>query len=441
MEILLTGDTLSATAALEAGSSAASCPTGRRWPRRAGSPSRIARNGPLAVQAIKRSVMETEGLPEDEALKIELEIGLSVFGSEDAKRGAARLRREARARLQGPLSLLVDVERLDDWLGDRLPGAGARLHARRMSEGASNEIFLITRGPYQWVLRRPPAGHHDPDFANWIVGREAQVCAALDGTSVPHPTVVAACDDREVIGASFYLMEVIDGFTPKAPLPEPYASDPAARHALGIELIDALADLANVDWRAQGLGGFGKPDGFLERQVGRWLGQLAGYQDRAIPGLEQVASWLEANRPAMQRAALMHGDYQLINTMFRHGAPARMAAIIDWEQSTIGDPLLDLGWLLFAWSNSDASGATTGYFSPRAGLPSKEEMIARYAEATGLETGPLPYYEVLARFKLACVLEGSYQRFLNGRSDNPAHEQMGPIVLTLIAEAREEIAG
>jgi aminoglycoside phosphotransferase (APT) family kinase protein len=337
-------------------------------------------------------------------------------------------------------SRLVDPARLDDWLGDRVPGRGSPLQARRMSEGASNEIFLVRRGDHEWILRRPPEGHHDPDHANWIVTREARVCAALDGTPVPHPAVVAVCSDADVIGACFYLMEVVDGFTPRTPLPEPFVSDPQLRREMGLALIDALAALANVDWRAQGLEGFGKPEGFLERQVTRWLGQLAGYQRREIPGLDRVASWLEAHQPRMQRAAVMHGDYQFINTMFRHGSPTQMAAIIDWEQSTVGDPLLDLGWLLFGWSNTDESAATSAYFSPRSGLPDKQEMIDRYAEVTGLDPSPLPYYEVLARFKLACVLEGSYQRFVDGRSDSSSHEAMGPIVPSLIADANAQIA-
>lgn len=335
---------------------------------------------------------------------------------------------------------LVDVRALDEWLGDQLPGRGAPLDARRVSEGASNEIIFLERGGHRWVLRRPPDGHHDPTFANWIVLREARVCRALDGTGVPHPNVHAVCDDPEVIGANFYVMDVIDGFTPQDPLPEPFVSSPELRNQMGHELIDALADLANVDWRAQGLDGFGKPDGFLDRQVSRWLKQLATYQNRELPHLDDVAEWLEANQPTMQRPAIMHGDYQFINTMFRHGAPARMAAIIDWEQCTIGDPLLDLGWLLFGWTGGpDAPDQEAGYFQQRSGLPTKLEMIDRYEQRTGLDASALPYYEVLARFKLACVLEGSYQRFVSGASDNPKHEIMGQVVLDMLVQSRDQI--
>jgi aminoglycoside phosphotransferase (APT) family kinase protein len=333
------------------------------------------------------------------------------------------------------LAGLVDVGRLEVWVGDRLPGAGEPLEVERISSGASNEMFELRRGGGRWILRRPPRhgvapGAHD-------VLREVRVLRALDGTPVPHPRPLLVCDDPSVIGAPFYVMERIDGFTPREPLPPPFDADLGARHAMGIALVDGLAALALVDWRAAGLEGFGRPQGFLERQVGRWLSQLERYRTRELPGLDRVAHWLEERRPPMGEPAIIHGDYQFVNVMFAHGAPARLAAIVDWEQSTIGDPLLDLGWLLAGWSEEgEELRFGSKYLPDRRGFPTRDELADRYASRTGRDLGRLDYYVVLSLFKLACVLEGSYYRFVTGRSDNPLHERMGPLVLELVEQAR-----
>ncbi len=247
------------------------------------------------------------------------------------------------------------------------------------------------------------------------------------------------CDDTDVIGANFSVMAEVDGFTPMDPLPAPFDADPSARRDMALELVDALAALANVDWRAVGLEGFGKPDGFLERQVDRWLGQLDHYRDRELPGLDEVAAWLEDRRPVMGEPAIMHGDYQFANVMFHHGAPARMAAIVDWELSTIGDPLLDVGWLLLGWPDDGEDSPVSGYLTNRGGMPSRSEMVARYEQRTGRTVTDLPYYVNLARFKLACVLEGAYQRWVSGRSTSDQHRRMGPVVLALLADAVRDI--
>jgi aminoglycoside phosphotransferase (APT) family kinase protein len=329
---------------------------------------------------------------------------------------------------------IIPTHQLDAWLGERLP-PGA-LTVERIQGGASNEMFRIARGGRVAVLRRPPEhlvakGAHD-------VLRETRVLRALDGTDVPHPRVLDTCDDPAVIGAPFYMMELIDGFAPVEPLPAPFDLDMETRRAMGFALVDGIAALERVDWRAAGLADFGKPEGFLERQVDRWLGQLAKYRTRDIPGLDKVAVWLDENLPAAQEPAIMHGDYQFINVMFSRDTPARLAAIVDWEQSTIGDPLLDLGWLLAGWTDPGEDHLRFGskYFKDRRGLPTRDELAARYAERTGRALDALDYYVVLALFKLACVLEGSYHRFATGKSTNPMHAKMGPLVLDLAEQAR-----
>ena len=329
---------------------------------------------------------------------------------------------------------MIDTTALESWIGDRLPGEGP-LTTARITTGASNEMFILSRDGHEWVLRCPPQGRADTRY----IAREARLLRALDGTDVPHARVELVCEDPSVIGAPFYVMERIDGFAPVEPLPAPFDSQPAVRHAMGLALVDGLIAIEAVDWRARGLDDFGKPDGFLERQVGRWLKQLDTYRTRDIPGLDDVARWLEANRPSDQEPAIMHGDYQFINVMLAPEPPARLAAIVDWEQATIGDPLLDLGWLLAGWTDPGEDDLRFGskYFTDRTGLPTRAELAERYARATGRALDHLDFYSVLAMFKLACVLEGSYHRFATGQSTNPMHEKMGPLVLDLARRARE----
>ena len=183
--------------------------------------------------------------------------------------------------------------------------------------------------------------------------REYRVLEALNGTDVPHPEAYAACDDDSVMGSSFYLMSVVDGWSPMNTdgWPAPFDTDLEARYGLGIQLIDGPARLARVDWKARGLEGFGKPDGFHDRQVDRWLAHLNAIQFRELPGLDVASDWLRRHKPTHWEPGIIHGDYQFANAMFNHGAPAQLAAMVDWEMSTVGDPLLDLGWVMNGWSD------------------------------------------------------------------------------------------
>ena len=319
------------------------------------------------------------------------------------------------------LTPLVDVPALELWLGDQLPGAGEPLEVERITTGHSNEVFEVRRGGHRWILRRPPRVPLSPTAHDMM--REFRVLTALEGTTVPHPRPLVACPDPEVIGAPFYLMEPVDGFVLRTSLPPPFDADVDARYGLGTELVDALAELACVDWRAAGLEGFGRPDGYLERQVDRWLGQLERYKTRDIPELDAVAPWIRANTPAMGDPAILHGDYKFDNVIFHHGAPARLAAVVDWEQATIGDPLVDLGWMLGLWDEpgEEPLGAGGSVVTTVDGLPTRDELAERYARRTGRSLEHLTYYKVLSLFKLACVLEGSYYRFVNKTSDDPMH--------------------
>jgi len=323
---------------------------------------------------------------------------------------------------QAMLRQLVDADTLRAYLAERLPGpeAGAPLELERVRGGHSNETFYVTRGAGRWVLRRPPLGPLLPTAHD--VGREYRVLSALTNTAVPVPRPVLFCDDTAVIGAPFYLMERVPGVVIRAALPPAFAADEGARRGLGEALIDALAELHAVDWQAVGLDDFGKPLGYLERQLRRWTGQLDASRTRPLPDLDAVTAWLQANLPESPPATIVHGDYRLDNLMYAPEPPARVLAIVDWEMATIGDPLADLGYLLSFWREPDdpefnLDGAWNITAQP--GFPTRAELVARYAERTGRRMTHVSFYVALAIWKLAILLEGSYKRHLAGTTDDP----------------------
>ncbi len=317
---------------------------------------------------------------------------------------------------------LVDEAALERYLNEHLPGAGADglLSAERVIAGHSNETFFITRGSQSWVLRRPPLGPLLPTAHDVL--REYRVLSALSKTNVPVPKPVLACEDTAVIGAPFYLMERKQGVVIRERLPA-FVDTPAERHNLGLALVDALAQLHSVDWRAVGLECFGKPEGYLERQVRRWMGQLDGARNREIPELDQVSVWLKDHLPESPPATIVHGDYRMDNVMFASELPVRVAAILDWEMSTLGDPLADLGYLLSFWRQ--AGDPELEFASPSwritepEGFPTRQEIAERYAEKTGRRIKDVAFYQALAIWKLAVLLEGSYKRHLSGTTDDP----------------------
>jgi aminoglycoside phosphotransferase (APT) family kinase protein len=334
----------------------------------------------------------------------------------------------------------VDVTALDTWIGDQLPAYGEPLTAERLGAdtGIANALFVLSRGLHRWILRRPPAVKNDPSASNTL--REWRILAALEGTAVPHPKPVLLCEDTGVLGTPFMLMEVIDGFTPGFVLPEPFVSDASLRYDLGMAYVDGCADLAAVDWRARGLDGLGKPDGFLERQVPRWLAQLDRYRTRDLPGVEFVCKWLGANTPTMGKAAIIHGDYSPFNVMVAPDAPVRLAAILDWDTGTIGDPLLDIGHLLARWTEPGEEPIITNQAGGTDGYPTRAAMAARYAERSGRVLDDLVFYEVLALFKLAVILEGTHAREVSAGRD-ATKTSMAEMVPRLIRGAGEFARG
>jgi aminoglycoside phosphotransferase (APT) family kinase protein len=304
----------------------------------------------------------------------------------------------------------------------------------------SNEMFLLRAGGQEWVLRRPPKVGNAPSAHDVL--REFRLLQALDQTDVPHATSVAACEDEEVFERPFFLMERVVGFCPRVPLQPPFDHDEAATHRLGLGLVDAIAAVSRVDWRAIGLEGFGRPDGFLDRQVDRWLGQLERGRSRELDHLDEVVEWLRTNIPAEREIGLMHGDYSFFNTLFAPDASGQVAAVVDWETATIGDPLLDLGWLVGQWSTPGATELLTGAVTGAPGIPSRAELLERYRQVSGREVTHIRYYIALALFRHACILEGAYHRFVQGTSSHAAeHEQFGRLVPALLERAAATAAG
>ncbi len=316
---------------------------------------------------------------------------------------------------------LLDWSRLGAWIeGAELPGRGPVTEAVKLTGGSQNNLFLLTRGDERFVLRLLP--RHLRANSNETMLREARVLKALAGSRVPHPRLLAACDDTAVIGACFFVMEAVEGFSPAGPLPGAYAADPAWRGAMGPEFVRAAAALASVDHAAAGLGDFGKPDNWHGRQVERWRSQLEGYRsmpgyDGALPFAEEAGRWLTDNLPRNGRIGIIHGDLQWPNAMFSHAAP-RISALIDWELSTLGDPMLDLAWVLSSWREpgDPADGAAGPVVTPWDGFGGRAELVRLYGELTGRDMGALPWFFVLACYKLACLLEGTYARSKAGKA-------------------------
>ena len=323
----------------------------------------------------------------------------------------------------------LDTARLARWMdANGVPGNGTLPTARRLTGGSQNELLLIDRGGEAMVLRRPIPGAPAERIDG--IRREHRLVRALRDTDVPHARLIAGCDDEDVIGTPFYVMEVVDGWSPaeEQKWPPPFDTDLGARAGLALELVDGAARLARVDWRAQDLEGFGRPENFHDRQVDRWLSFLGGYRFRELPGLDEAAAWLRANRPKVYEPGIMHGDYQFANVMYGHGAPARLAAIIDWEMTTIGDPLLDLGWVLISWS---PEGDDMTRYIDMEGMPTREVMLERYEAVSGRPTDDIDYYVILAKWKLAVVLEQGFQR----AGDDEKLLAFGPVVLKLFENA------
>jgi aminoglycoside phosphotransferase (APT) family kinase protein len=308
-----------------------------------------------------------------------------------------------------------------------------------LGEGHSNVTYALRRGGADLVIRRPPRGPLPPSAHDVL--REARVLRGLEGRA-PVPRVLAVCDDPSVIGAPFYVMERVDGEVVSETVP-PVLDTEACRRRMGEELVDALVELHAADWRAAGLAGFGRPEGYLERQLKRFTGLWERNRTRDLPAVERVGRWLEANVPSSPPATIVHGDFRLGNVMYAPSVPVRLVAIFDWEMSTIGDPLADLGYLCTFWVDRDDPPA--GIFERQAltrapGWPTRAELVERYEKRSGRSMGHLRWYEALALWKIIVFMEGNYRRALAGSVDDPYLTSFGEAISGL-AERAEALAG
>ena len=336
----------------------------------------------------------------------------------------------------------VDWGSLAGWMDRQQLGSGPIDVAGSLGGGSQNILVRFTRGGRDYVLRRPPL--HMRDNSNETMRREARLLKALAGTRVPHPGLVAACSDEAVLGAAFYLMEPVEGFNPVSGLPPLHSGSADVQHRMGLALVEAIAELGGLDYEALGLTDFGKPAGFLERQVPRWQKQLEGYSRlEGWPGpadlgdVGRLGTWLEANRPATFRPGIMHGDYHLANVMYRYDGP-ELAAVVDWELATIGDPLVDLGWLLATWPEPGDEESTVRV-QPWIGFPTPGELVDHYASCTGRDLSAIRWYEVLACYKLGILLEGTHARASAGQAPGDVGDRLHARAVRLLKRAERLI--
>jgi len=332
----------------------------------------------------------------------------------------------------------MNLDLLQRWMDARGLGEGPLENVQTIAGGTQNLLLRFERSGSGYVFRRPP--QHKRANSDETMRREARVLSALAGSGVPHPELIAAEPDPGVLGAAFYLMQPIEGFNPTLGLPGAYSAD-GWHHAMGLSMADGIAALAAVDHRAVGLADLGRSEGWAERQVGRWRKQLdsyselSGYPGPRIPGVDEVGRWLEAHRPEHVVAGLMHGDFHFGNVLMRHDRPA-LAAIVDWELVTVGDPLLDLGHLLATWPQQGSAVSVDA-----SGLPSVDEVIERYASRSPRPVDDLAWFRVLACYRLGLILEGTHARAFAGLAPKETGDLLHAHTVSLFEQALQLISG
>jgi len=312
------------------------------------------------------------------------------------------------------------------------------LRAELIAGGRSNLTYVIGDGEREWVLRRPPLAHVLPTAHD--MGREYRVISALDGAGIPVPHAVLLCDDPGVIGAPFYVMGRVHGHVVRDALPEEWPRTLETRRAMSTALITTLARLHSVRPDDVGLGDFGRPAGFLDRQVRRWWSQWEASRTAELPEMEELRRRLVAGLPDSGPPAIVHGDYRLDNVILAPDDPGRVAAILDWEMCTLGDPLADLGLLLVYWadpaeSDEDRELLSLSAITAEPGFHRPTEVVEAYGAASGRDLGALEWYVALGHYKLAIIAEGIYARYLMGATVGEGFEIMGARVPRLVRRA------
>jgi aminoglycoside phosphotransferase (APT) family kinase protein len=335
---------------------------------------------------------------------------------------------------------LVDLEALEGFINANVPGPKGTVTVDKHTAGFSNETFYVSRGDERWVMRRPPAGPLLPTAHDVV--REYRFISALYGKArVPRPVI--SCEDASVIGAPFYLMERVDGQEIRDSLPAAW-DNTAGRQKMSEEVIDTLVELHAVDWRAAGL--TGRDSGYTKRQLDRWASQwkLTRPRTRDLPGLDSITEWLQGQVPAEVPHTVVHGDYKLDNLIFSRSEP-RLLAMLDWEMATIGDPLADLGWLMYYWKplpipeEYAEKASQLGGLSTREGIPDVAGMVQMYEEKSGRSMQSFLFYHVLAAYKLIVILEGLYMHYIEGSASNPGAKEFEWRVPMMVVQAQRLI--
>ena len=346
---------------------------------------------------------------------------------------------------ESSLDHLIDVAALQRFVNANAEGSPGPIEVEKHVAGFSNETFYVTRGEDRWVLRRPPRGPLLPTAHDVV--REYRFISALYGKArVPRP--IAVCEDPSVIGAPFYLMARCDGEVIRAEMPAAYDTV-QGRTSVAEELVDGLVELHAVDWRAAGIGG--KPDGYLDRQIGRWSKQweLTRPRTRELPGLDAATAWLREKMPQSGPATIVHGDYKLDNVMFAPTEP-RLIAVFDWEMATVGDPLADLGYMLSTWGDPGDPPPPEGLkwvtqdrarLTSEPGFPGVAGLRDRYEAKSGRSMRDFTFYHVLAVYKLAIIVEGLYMHYLESTASNPESATFEHQVPMLIARMQRLMNG
>jgi aminoglycoside phosphotransferase (APT) family kinase protein len=338
------------------------------------------------------------------------------------------------------LDAVLPREGLTRYLDETFGPSGDPIEASKLGEGHSNLTFLIRRGENSWVLRRPPRGVIRPGTRQ--MDREYKIMHALEQSAdpVPVPHQIALCEDASYIGAPFYLMAPVDGVVIRGGIPEQLAPQ---RREIGWELADTLAAIHAVDWKRAGLESMARePHNFVPRNLERMQQLYEMDKTRDVPEIRQVGEWLRAHVPADREVALSHGDYKLDNVMFARELPARLVAVLDWEVATIGDPMVDVGWLLyFSYDSTDPAGATVGGTTSGQGYPTRAELAERYAKMSGRDVRELAFYSAMAGWKIAIIMEGSNRRFKEGMADDPMFATLDAGVRSLARRSLDIISG
>ena len=333
----------------------------------------------------------------------------------------------------------LDLAALASFLDSRGVGTAGKLRGAVIAGGRSNLTYAVSDDVHRWVVRRPPLAHVLPTAHD--MAREWRVISALQDTAIPVPGAVVLCDDAAVIGAPFYVMDYVDGHVVRDSLPEQWPATVATREAMSAVLVDTLLHLHAVVPEEVGLGDFGRPQGFLERQVRRWWQQWEASKTRELPAIDELHRRLLEAIPAQSAPGIVHGDYRFDNVIYARDDPARIDAVVDWEMSTVGDPLCDVGLLVVYWVTDAADPAASALPGGRAslgeGFPTREQMIARYAAASDRDLSNLEWYIALGHYKLAIIAEGINARFLLGMTVGEGFETMGPAVPLIVNRALE----